>query len=106
MLPPCAMITPSAPDFGHFDLGGDRVRLVLVTHDRVLRQAAHAAEENLHLPLDQYRPAGEVGIIAFGDAIVERQHVVARSLDQPEPLQLLAIRNDQRYQLPVARAVL
>ena len=59
MLPPWAMITPSAPDFGHLDLGGHRVRLVLDVEDRVLRQAAHAAEEDLRVALDQNRPPGQ-----------------------------------------------
>ena len=55
MLPPWAMITPSAPDSRHHDLGGDGVRLVLDVDDAVLGQPPHAAEEDLRVAPDQHR---------------------------------------------------
>ena len=41
--------------------------------------------------LDQDRPSGEIGIHALGNAIVEREDVVARRLNQPQPLQLVQL---------------
>ena len=75
----------------HHDLGGDRVRLVLEVQDAVLRQAPHAAEQQLGLALDQDRPAGGVRIDLLHHPVVERQHLVARRLDQPQPLQLVQL---------------
>ena len=40
------------------------------------------------LPLDELRPAGEVGVEALDAPVVERQHVVLRRLDQEQALQL------------------
>ena len=40
------------------------------------------------LPLDQLRPAGEVGVEALDAPVVERQDVVLRRLDQEQALQL------------------
>ena len=77
--------------FRHLDLGGDGVRLVLDAQDAVLRQAPHAAEEDLGLALDQYRPAGGVGIHLLHHPVVDRQHLVARRLDQPQPLQIVEL---------------
>ncbi len=67
------------------------MRLVLDVDDRVLGQPAHAAEQDLPLTLDQHGPAGAVRVHPFGDAVVQRQHVVARGLDQPQPLQLVQL---------------
>ena len=79
------------PRLRHLDLGGHRVGLVLDVDHRVLRQAAHAAEEELRIPLDQHRPAGEIRVQPFGDIVVQRQHVVAGRLDQPQALQLVQL---------------
>ena len=38
--------------------------------------------------LDQLRPAGHLGFEALDPAVVERQHVVLRRLDQEQALQL------------------
>ena len=84
-------MTPSAPDCGHHDLGGHRVRLVLDVDDRAFGQPAHAAEQQLRVALDQLRPAGDVRVGALGKAIVQGQHVVLGRLDQPEPLQLVQL---------------
>ena len=83
------MITPSAPPLGHDDLGRDRVRLVLDHDDRVLGQPAHAAEQELRgcRVISCGRP-GEVGVEALDAAVVEREHVVLRRLDQEQALQL------------------
>ena len=62
--PPWAMITPSAPPSGTSTLGGDRERLVLDADDAVLRQPAHAGEEQLGVPSDQRRSPGDVGVRA------------------------------------------
>ena len=75
----------------HHDLGGDGVRLVLEVQHAVLRQASHAAEEQLGLALDQHRPAGGVRVHLLDHPVVERQHLVARRLDQPEALQLVEL---------------
>ena len=75
----------------HHDLGGDGVRLVLDVEDAVLRQAAHAAEQQLGLALDQDRPAGRVRVHLLHHPVIQRQHLVARRLDQPEALQLVEL---------------
>ena len=62
--------------------------LFLIDDDGVLGQPAHAAEEQLRVAADELRPAGEVGVEALEAAVVERQDVVLRGLDQEEPLQL------------------
>ena len=64
------------------------VRLVLDAQDAVLRQVSHAAEEDLGLSFDQHRAAGEVGVDSLEQPVVDRQHVVACRLDEPEALQL------------------
>ena len=88
MLPPCAMMTPSAPDFGTSTSAVIEYDLFLIDDDRVLGQPAHAAEQDLRVALDQLRPAGEVRVEALERPIVERQHAVLGRLDQEEPLQL------------------
>ena len=64
------------------------MRLVLDVEDAVLAEAAHAAEEQLRVALDELRPAGEVGVEALDAAVVERQHVVLARLLEPELLEL------------------
>ena len=76
---------------GHLNLGGHRVRLVLDADDRVLRQSPHAAEEELGVPTDQHRPPGQIRVQPFGAPVIERQHVVAGRLDQPQALQLVEL---------------
>ena len=83
------MITPSAPLGGHLQLGRDRERLVLDVDDAVLRQPAHAAEQQLCVALDQGGPPGDVGYEAFDLPVIERKHVVLDRLDQPKPLQFM-----------------
>ena len=73
---------------GHDDLGRDGMRLVLEVDDRVLRQPPHAAEEHLRVAAHELRPPGEVGVEPLDAAVVEREDVVLRRLDQEEPLQL------------------
>ncbi len=58
MFAPWAMITPSAPASGTTISAVTECDLFLMFSDAVLRQAPHAAEEELGLPLDQHRPAG------------------------------------------------
>ena len=91
MLPPWATMTPSAPDFGHHDLSGYRVGLVLYIDDRVLGQASHAAKQNLRIAFDQHRPAGQIRVDSFGDIVIQRQYVVASRLDQPQALQFVKL---------------
>ena len=43
------------------------------------------------MPLDQLRPAGEVGVEALDAAVVQRQHVVLGRLEQEQPLQLVQL---------------
>ena len=75
----------------HHDLGRDGVRLVLDAQDAVLRQASHAAEQNLGLSFDQHRAAGQVRVDSLEQPVVDRQHVVARRFDEPEALQLVEL---------------
>ena len=75
----------------HHDFGGDGVRLVLEVEDAVFRQASHAADEELGLTLDEHRPAGEVRVELLQQPVVQGQHLVARRLDQPLPLQLVEL---------------
>ena len=89
MLPPWAMMTPSAPDFGTSISAVTAYDLFFVETIEFSRQPAHAAEQQLRVALDQLRAAGEVGVEALERPIVERQHAVLRRLDQPEPLQLV-----------------
>ena len=80
-----------APLGGDRDLGGHRMGLVLDVDDRVLRQLFHAAEQDLAGPLDQYGPARGVRVQPLCKVVVQRQHVVAHRLDEPEPLQLVQL---------------
>ena len=75
----------------HDHLGRHGVRLVLGVHERAFGKPPHAAEQNLPRALDQLRPAGDVGIGAFGKAVVQGQHVVLDRFDQPQPLQLVQL---------------
>src|SRR4029079_2780173 len=74
---------------GHVDLSRHRVRRVLDADDRALRQPAHAPEEPLAVALHEHRPAGDGRKQSLGDAVVERQDVVAGRLDQEESLELM-----------------
>ena len=47
---------------GDVDFGGDGERLVLDVDDAVLRQAAHAGEQQLRVAPDQRRASGELGL--------------------------------------------
>ena len=92
---PAADVAPLRDDdsfgarLGHLDHSSHGVGLVLDVDDRVLRQASHAAKQDLRVSLDQHRPPGHIRVDAFGDPVIERQHVVARRLDQPQALQLV-----------------
>ena len=70
----------------HLDLRGDRVRLVLGVDDRVLRDPAHAGEEELRVAVHDHRAAGDVRVGALGLAVVEREHVVLGRFEVEEPL--------------------
>ena len=72
----------------YHDVGGDGVRFVLDVEHAVLGQTAHAADEHLRITFDQHRPSGGVGVDLLQHPVVDGQHLVARRLDQPEPLQL------------------
>ena len=65
--------------------------LFLMLMTQVLGQPPHAAEQDLRVPLDQHRPAGEIRVEPLRQVVVERQHVVARRLDQPQALQLVQL---------------
>ena len=82
------MITPSAPPSGTSISAVTECDLFLMHEDRVLGQPAHAAEQELRVAADELRPPGEVGVEALDAAVVERQDVVLRRLDQEQPLQL------------------
>ena len=73
---------------GDVDVGGDGERLVLDADDAVLRQPAHAGEEQLRVAADERRPSGHRRLEPLGGAVVQREHVVLDGLDQPQPLQL------------------
>ena len=64
------------------------MRLVLQHEDRILGQPAHAPEQDLAIAVDELRPTGQVRVEALDAAIVERQHVVLRRLDEEQPLQV------------------
>src|SRR3954471_4073482 len=87
MMPPNAMITPSAW-FGRTTVGRNRVRLVVQVEDRALGQASHTAKEQLTIALHELRTARDVRVEALGPAIVQGKHIVLRCLDQPKALQL------------------
>ena len=73
------------------DPGGDGVRFVLEVEDAVLRKTAHTREEELGLAPDEHRPPREIRVEPLGTPIIDREHVVARRLDQPEALQLVQL---------------
>ena len=76
-----------AATFGHRNLGGDRMGLVLQREHAPLAHP-HAGEQQLRVAADELRPSGDVGVDPLEAAIVERHDVVLHRLDQPEPLQL------------------
>ena len=83
------MITPSAPLVGHHDLGGDGVRLVLeLTTTEFSDRRPMPPKRSWRVAPDQLRPSREVGVEPLDPAVVEREDVVLRRLDQEEPLQL------------------
>jgi hypothetical protein len=57
-------------------------------YERAFAQPGHAAEQDLRVALDELRPACDVCVEALERAIVERDDVVLRSLDQKQPLEL------------------
>ena len=73
---------------GDGDRRGDRHRLVLEDDDRVLREAAHAGEQELRGAGDELGAAGELGVEPFVAPVVEREHVVLAGLDEEQALQL------------------
>ena len=72
-----------------FDFGGDGERLVLDADHAVLRQASHAGEELLRIPLDQGRSASRLRNKTLHLTVIQRQDVVLGRLDQELPLQLV-----------------
>ena len=90
----------------HFEIGGDRERLVLDVDDAVLGQTAHAGEQQLRVALDQLGPAGQIGVDALDLPVVERQHVVLDRFDQPQPLQLVQLLRHLLRQVVGLRPVL
>ena len=83
------MITPSAPSSGTSSSQVTANDLFLMSTHTVLRQPAHAAEQQLGVALDQGGSSGDVGDEALDLPVVEREHVVLDRLDQPEALQLM-----------------
>jgi hypothetical protein len=67
------------------------MRLVLDVDHRALGQPPHAAEQQLGVALDEGRTAGQVGVEALADPVVQRQHPVPGRLDQPEALELVEL---------------
>ena len=67
---------PVGSTVGDLDLGGDGERLVLDADHAVLRQPSHAGEEQLRVAADQRRSPGQLWLDPFGDAVVDRHHVV------------------------------
>ena len=67
------------------------MRLILDVEDAILRQAPHAAEQDLRGSSDQHRTAGEIRVHLLGQVVVERQHVVAHRLHEPQALQLVEL---------------
>jgi hypothetical protein len=47
--------------------------------------------EGSRLAFDQDRAAGGVWVHPLGDAVIKRQNVMARCLDQPQALQVIAL---------------
>ncbi len=56
-----------------------------------LGEAAHAGEQDLLVALDQARLPADFGQDALEGTVVERQDVVARGLNQEQPLQLVQL---------------
>ena len=73
--------------FGHRDLSGDGMRLVLKREHARLAHP-HAGEQDLRVAANELRPSGDVRIDPFEAAIVERHDVIFHRLDQPKALQL------------------
>ena len=91
MLAPWQTMTPSAPFSGTTISAVTEWDLFLRFRTQFSRQASHAADEELGLTLDEHRPAGEVRVELFKQPVVQGQHLVARRLDQPLPLQLVEL---------------
>jgi hypothetical protein len=70
----------------HLDVRRHRMRLVLQRQHAPLADP-HSGEQELAVPADQLRAAGDVGIDPLEAAVIERNHVVLDRLDEPEPLQ-------------------
>ena len=73
--------------WGHNDLGGYGVRLVLDIEDGIFRETPHAAEENLGVSPNQHWTPRHIRVESFDSSVIEGEYVVARRLDQPQALQ-------------------
>ena len=85
------MITPFAPPSGTSICAVIACDLFFDRDDRVLREPAHAAEEELRRAADELRPSREVGVEPLEAAVVEREHVVLPRLEEEEALELVEL---------------
>src|SRR5262249_42494735 len=72
----------------YFNLGGDGGGVVLAVSDAACRKPAHAPGQRLSRPAVGPWSTREPGIDLLGNSVVDRQHVIASRLDQPQSLQL------------------
>ncbi len=91
MLPPWAMITPSAPDSGTSISAVTAWDLFLMLTTQFSDRRPMPPKRSWVLPLISTGRPAMSGFIRFARSVVERQHVVARRLDQPQALQLVEL---------------
>ena len=91
MFAPWAMITPSAPFSGTTISAVTECDLFLMLRTQFSDRRPMPPKRSWVLPLIKTGRPAVSGIHLLHQPVVERQHLVARRLDQPQPLQLVKL---------------